>query len=105
MADMPHRYEDIAKTLGYSRVYFSTLLTGNAIVTEEHIKLIKLHYRELLDTDNKRIETEDKISNYDALLSVLISEVASLCSKVYGEHPEVSMKRIRKAAEDVRQMG
>lgn len=49
-----YRNEDIAGVLGYSRTYFSGLLGKSAIVTEDHIKNIKLHFPFL--SENKTAE-------------------------------------------------
>jgi hypothetical protein len=48
-AGKPHRNEDIAKDLGYNRSYFSQLLGEHGTVTAEHVRLLKLQYREMLD--------------------------------------------------------
>jgi hypothetical protein len=42
--NLPARYEDIAKELGYNRSYFSTLMGKRGVVTEDHIKLLKLTF-------------------------------------------------------------
>jgi antitoxin component HigA of HigAB toxin-antitoxin module len=41
---LPARYEDIAKELGYNRSYFSTLMGKRGVVTEDHIKQLKLTF-------------------------------------------------------------
>lgn len=42
-----------------------------------------------------------KVDAHDALLSILVNEVAALKSAASGEHSEVIIKKIYKAAEDV----
>lgn len=41
---LPARYEDIAKELGYNRSYFSTLIGKRGVVTEDHIRQLKLTF-------------------------------------------------------------
>lgn len=43
----------------------------------------------------------DLIAAHSALLSVIVSELASVISRDTGEHPALIVKRIYKAAEDV----
>ncbi len=47
------------------------------------------------------IPIKGKVASHEALLSVIVSEVAALKASVSGEHPEVIVKKIYKAAEDV----
>lgn len=42
--NQPARNEDIANTLAYTRTSFQNLISEKGVVTEEHIKLLKLHY-------------------------------------------------------------
>jgi len=42
-----------------------------------------------------------KVNAHDALLSVLAGELAALKASISGEHPEVVLRKIYKAAEDV----
>lgn len=46
----------------------------------------------------------DKITAHDALLSVLVAEIAGLRASMTGEHAEVITKKIYKAAEDVQKL-
>lgn len=46
-------------------------------------------------------DLKDVVKTYDALFSVLVAEVAALRASVSGEHSEVIVKKIYKAAEDV----
>lgn len=41
---LPARFEDIAELLGYNRSYFSTLMGTRGVVTEDHIRLLKLTF-------------------------------------------------------------
>lgn len=53
----------------------------------------------------KAIPAKTKLLEQGALLSVLVSEVAALRASLSGEHPEVIVKKIYKAAEDVARIG
>lgn len=44
---------------------------------------------------------KDAIQAHSALLSVIVSELASVISRETGEHPAAITKRLYKAAEDV----
>lgn len=52
-------------------------------------------------TAEYHVPVREKVDAHEALLSVLISEVAALRATVSGEHSEVIIKKIYKAAEDV----
>lgn len=54
-----------------------------------------------LSSEVKGIELRQKVEDYGSLLSVLVSELASLRSSMTGEHAEVITKKIYKAAEDL----
>jgi transcriptional regulator with XRE-family HTH domain len=57
------------------------------------------------DQAEYQVPFRDKVNAHDALLSVLVSEIAALRASASGEHPEVIMKKIYKAAEDVEKLG
>jgi hypothetical protein len=61
---LPFRNEDIAGILGYNRTYLSGLLGKNGVVTEGHIKQIKLHFP-FLSENNTQVLNED-IADYTA---------------------------------------
>ncbi len=48
-----------------------------------------------------QVPIKSKVAAHDALLSVLVSEVAAMRAASSGEHPEVVVKKIYKAADDV----
>ena len=48
-----------------------------------------------------QVPVKKKVAMHDALLSVIVSELAALKASASGEHPEVIVKKIYKAAEDV----
>lgn len=48
---------------------------------------------------------EERLISHDSLFSVIVSEIAQLKSAVSGEHPEVIVKKLYKAAEDVTRLG
>jgi hypothetical protein len=52
--NLPARYEDIAKELGYNRSYFSTLMGKRGVVTEDHIRQLKLTFPVIADNRKKR---------------------------------------------------
>jgi hypothetical protein len=55
---LPARYEDIAEMLGYNRSYFSTLMGERGVVTDDHIRLLKLTFPFLAEKktrDNREI--------------------------------------------------
>lgn len=47
------------------------------------------------------VTVREKVDMHEALLSILVNEVAALKSASSDEHPEVVIKKIYKAAEDV----
>jgi hypothetical protein len=70
---LPARYEDIAGMLGYNRSYFSTLMGERGVVTDDHIRLLKLTFpflaekrtrdnREILLSIEKKLDQLLKIS-------------------------------------------
>ena len=71
---LPARNEDIAKVLGYTRSYFSTLLGKKGNVTEEHIRAFKLHFPAVLENPTKQIDKPSQAiqanhkEKYDELL-------------------------------------
>lgn len=87
------QYESGAKVPGGDffllwRKRFKTDLAGEVETTVSHEILVK-----------------DKAKAYDALFSVVVAEIASLKAEKTGEHPEVIVRRIYKAAEDVERLG
>ena len=52
-AQLPNRNEDIADILGYNRTYLSGLTGIAGKVTEDHIKLLKLHFPFLSENKTK----------------------------------------------------
>lgn len=52
-----------------------------------------------------QVPFREKVETHEALLSILVNEVAALKSTTSGEHPEVIIKKIYKAAEDVAKLG
>jgi hypothetical protein len=70
---LPARYEDVAEMLGYNRSYFSTLMGERGVVTDDHIRLLKLTFpflaekktrdnREILLSIEKKLDQLLKIS-------------------------------------------
>jgi len=54
------RNEDIAGILGYSRTYFSGLLGKSAIVTQDHLKNLKLHFPFLSENHTSNLLNEEQ---------------------------------------------
>jgi hypothetical protein len=64
---LPSRNEDIASTLGYNRTYLSGLLGKKGVVTEDHIKQVKLHYPFLYENVTRETPVVDnKVSDGQA---------------------------------------
>lgn len=61
----PSRNEDIAKVLGYNRAYFSTLLGDSGVITEDHIKNLKLHFRDLLENVTRGTLANEKEQDHN----------------------------------------
>lgn len=61
----PSRNEDIAKVLGYHRSYFSTLLGASGVITDEHLKYLKLNFRDLLENVTRETLLEEKGGEYN----------------------------------------
>lgn len=53
------------------------------------------------NAEEYNVSVTEKVANHEALLSVLVNEVAALKSASSGEHSEVVIKKIYKAADDV----
>jgi DNA-binding XRE family transcriptional regulator len=53
------------------------------------------------NSEEYNVSVTEKVATHDALLSVLVNEVAALKSASSGEHSEVVIKKIYKAADDV----
>lgn len=63
LQELPARYEDIAKIMGYDRSYFSSLMGGRYPITQNHIKLLKLNFPFLDDAKPER-------DLYEVLISI-----------------------------------
>src|SRR5687767_3079643 len=70
--------EEIAKRLGLTRTYFSTLLNGTVPVKEKHIEDLKAHFQEVFSEVEKPALPGDKINRERAIIKVLMHEVAIL---------------------------
>jgi hypothetical protein len=71
--DLPYRYEDIAGVMGYDRSYFSSLLGGRHPVTQHHIKLLKLHFPFLNQSEKKR-DIYELMLSIEKKLDILIKK-------------------------------
>lgn len=73
--------EQLAKKVGLTRTYFSSLLGGSEAVKEKHIEDFKAHFRDELRGIEKPAPAGDKLNRERALIKVLLHEVARLKSK------------------------
>lgn len=71
-ASLPARYEDIAKELGYNRSYFQTLIGARGIVTEDHIRLLKLTFPFL--AEKKQRDNREILLNIESMLKQLLKK-------------------------------
>jgi hypothetical protein len=96
---LPSKNEDIAKVLGYNRSYFSNLLGARGIVTEEHIKDMKLHFPFLLGNVTKEVPEErepletaiENLSESKLIDSKNIARLITLLEMKLGVQPDLSM--------------
>lgn len=68
----PDRYEDIAETLGYNRSYFSTLMGDRGVVTEDHIRLLKLTFPFL--AEKKQRDNREILLSIESMLITLLKK-------------------------------
>ncbi|HEY4287300.1 MAG TPA: hypothetical protein VGN00_09405 [Puia sp.] len=110
--DSPARNEDVAKTLGYSRSYFSTLIGAKGKITEDHITVLKAVFSKVLDNqtptngDVKSFKgglndilgvNEERLLRLEATLEVYESAIAGLLSRA----PEDFPKKVGELREEV----
>lgn len=103
--------EEVAKSIKYSRVHLTREMAKGD--NKELIDLLKERHKDLLtvsnetpdDTKSIRVPEKDKQKAIDALISVLVTEVAGLKSTLTGENQELIIKKIYRAAEDVAKLG
>lgn len=72
-AGKPSRNEDIAQVLGYNRSYFSYLIGSSGNITEEHLKYLKLNFKELLEntTISNKLNEKDEPYNLRAGVTII----------------------------------
>jgi hypothetical protein len=70
--NLPARYEDIAKELGYNRSYFSTLMGKRGVVTEDHIRQLKLTFPVI--ADNKRRDNREILLSIEKMLIQILKK-------------------------------
>lgn len=75
------RNEDIAKTLGYSRSYFSTLLGDSGKIDQGHINTLKLHFKNVLENQTLNVprETTQPGKDYkEEVIALLKDKISSM---------------------------
>jgi hypothetical protein len=74
---LPNRNEDLARELGYTATYFSSLVGNSGKVTEQHIKDIRLTFRDLFDnqTNYDRSMMKEQEATYSVSASERITEL------------------------------
>jgi phage repressor protein C with HTH and peptisase S24 domain len=74
----PSRNEDIARELGYNRSYFSSLLGERGVVSEDHLRNIKLHFPILNELEFLTNSDIDRIlSSYKETLGAIRTDANS----------------------------
>lgn len=71
-ASLPVRNEDIAKELGYDRSYFQTLIGSRGIVTDDHIRVLKLTFPFL--AEKKQRDNREILLNIESMLKELLKK-------------------------------
>lgn len=109
-AGKPSRNEDIAAILGYNRSYFSTLLSGNGVVTADHIKALKLNFAEMLGKSTQvKIESTpehlferiiERQAASNAAIKIVLAELAEMKSKASGASFVSEFSALQRACED-----
>jgi len=82
----------MAKLVATFHIDQDYILYGTAVPQESGVAETEAIYQ---------VPIKNKVAKHDALLTVIVSELAALKASVSGEHPEVIVKKIHKAAEDV----
>jgi antitoxin component HigA of HigAB toxin-antitoxin module len=70
--NLPARYEDIAKELGYNRSYFSTLIGKRGVVTDDHIKRLKLTFPVI--SEKKTRDNREILLSIEKMLTQVLNE-------------------------------
>lgn len=93
---------EIAKRTDYSKGTISEYLNRHK---EPSDKFLKSFYSEFQnDLQGIKPKTVDRVLSHDALLSVVVGEIASLKSQQTGEPVQLLIEKIYKASEDVLKM-
>ncbi len=82
----------MAKLVATYHINQDYILYGTSVPQESSVAETEATYQ---------VPVKKKVAMHDALLSVIVSELAALKASASGEHPEVIVKKIYKAAEDV----
>lgn len=90
--------EEIAKKIGYAPTYLSKAM--NKGVEGKLLAALLSEFSGILDKAKPKVSLSDKAQVYDALLSILATEVAALKSDRTGEPVQSIIRKIYKAAED-----
>ena len=91
--------DEIAERIGKTRPYLSSrkAVKQNDEVNEKLINALRAKFGNDLGV---RIKESDKVKAHDAMISVLVAEVASLRSERTGEPIQTIIRKLYKAAED-----
>jgi hypothetical protein len=96
--------EQVAKSINYGRNHLENEMKKAEpsqviidLLTKKHAALLS---NVLNDDGNRKISLADKVKAHDALLSVLVSEIAALRSSETGEPVRSLILKYYKAAED-----
>ena len=93
--NLPITENIMAKLIATYQVVQDYVLYGTIIPSESIISEAAAEYHTPI---------KSKVAAHDALLSILVSEVAALRAAASGEHLEVIVKKIYKAADDVEKL-
>jgi transcriptional regulator with XRE-family HTH domain len=89
--------EEIAKRLGLTRTYFSSLLNETTPIKAKHIEDLKAHFQMDLSSIDKPAPAGDKLNRERAIIKVLIHEVARLKAKDEGITFDEALSKLKQS--------
>lgn len=94
---------EIARETGHSKANVSKYLSNKLEPSESFLKA----FYDKFQITGKNVSRETTLqpqTNYEALLSVIVSELAALKASIGGGNAAVELKKIYKAAEDLKML-